>query len=95
MPSDTTPVKPPVPKPVRFYRSHRFWYMVSAIGGGVTTAVPTVAAIVPFAGLICKLVGVGLMIAGGAGMAYYGMASNRAVEWKLPDSITGNGKAEK
>lgn len=79
-------------KPVPFYRSHRFWALMTAVAGGITTyGVPAVVALNPVAGLVVKLIGVGLMIAGTAGQAVYGITSNRAVEWKLPDALKRNG----
>jgi len=75
--------------------SHRFWSATVAAAGALTTATPIVFTINPVAGLVCKVAGLALSVIGAAGSAYYGVKSNRTVDFssvrtvaaKLKDSI--------
>jgi hypothetical protein len=76
-------------KPVSFLGSHRFWSLVIAVGGGLPTtgvAIATaLAAANPVVGVF-MLVGAVTALAGTAGLAWFGIRSNREIKW------TGNGQ---
>ena len=86
------PCDPPMSKPVPFWKSHRFWSVVAAVAGGLPTTGTAVAAGVtmmavnPIVGGF-MLAGAGLSLAATAGLAWWGIKSNRHVEWKVPEPI--------
>lgn len=76
-------------KPVPWYQSHRVWAMIAAIGAGLPTSGYAIAAGVamiavnPIAG-IAAIVGAGISLAATGGLAYYGITSNRNVQFRKP-----------
>jgi hypothetical protein len=80
-------------KPVSFLGSHRFWSLVMAVGGGLPTTGGAIAAgialmpVNPVMGVF-SLIGAVVGLAGTAGLAWFGIRSNREIKW------TGNGKQE-
>ena len=78
---------------VPFYKSHRFWAMVAALGTGLpisgyaVSAGVALLALNPIAGVMV-MTGAALSLVATAGLAWCGITSNRNVQFIKPN---GNG----